>query len=142
MDSYQYKENDSQILKIEASPIMRDLQCVTVRNDKTFSVNDALENASNLGICDLFEQTPSNSCLNLSKCASTGSGPDISNTEAGFTADEDISIIFNSTGYLAEAEEAITDEEVYKLEKVVGGYDANLADQKAMISKKSVKRIK
>ena len=142
LDNYQYKENDYQILKTEARLIMADLQCVTVRNDKTSSVDDALQNASNLGICDLFEQTLSNACLSLSKCSSIGSRLNIYNIEAGFTANKDNSIISNSTWYLAEAEEAITDEEVYKLENFVGGYDANLTDDEAMISTKSVKRIK
>ena len=70
LDNYQYKENDSQILieiKTKADPIMGDFHCVTVSNDKIFSVEDALGNASNLGLCDLFEQTSSNARLNLRK---------------------------------------------------------------------------
>ena len=47
-DSYQYKENDSQILtkmKTDADPIIVDLHCVTVSDDKKFPVDDTLENA-------------------------------------------------------------------------------------------------
>ena len=51
LDSYENKENDSQILaetKPETDPIMGDLHFITLSNDKIFSVDDALENSSNL----------------------------------------------------------------------------------------------
>ena len=49
---------------------------------------------------DLFEQTSSFARLNFSKCESSGSELNICNIRAGFTASEDSSVIFNSTGYL------------------------------------------
>ena len=80
LNSYQYEENNYQILteiKIEADPIMEDFHCVTVSNDKIFSVDDTLEIVSNLGICDLFEQTSSNARLNLTERERIGSEPNI-----------------------------------------------------------------
>ena len=44
-------------------------------------------------MCGLFEQTSPNAYWNLSKCEGMG-----------FTADKNSSVIFNSTGYLAEAD--------------------------------------
>ena len=84
-DSYQYKENNSQILtkmKTNADPIIADLHCVTISDDKIFPVDDTLENASSFGICDLFEQTSLNVRLNLSKCEIIWSELNICNIKA------------------------------------------------------------
>ena len=119
-DSYQYKENDSQILtkiKTEADHIMGVRKLCYFQRRQIFSVDYTQENASNLGICDLFEHTSSNVRLKLSKCESKGSELNISNIKAGFTADKDSSVISNSTGYLVEVDEAITEGGVQKLEK-------------------------
>lgn len=51
---------------------------------------------------DLFEQTSSFARLNLSKCESSGLELSTSNIRAGFTANKDSSVIFNSTGYLVK----------------------------------------
>ena len=80
------------------------------------SVDDELENAGNVGICDLFDQTSLNACLNLTKCESIGSELNISNIKAGFTADKDSSVLFDSTGDLAKV---ITEGEVYKLATIL-----------------------
>ena len=88
-------------------------------------------------ICNLFEQTSSHACLNLSKCENVGSELNISNIKVGFMADKHSSVIFNSTGYLVEADEAIT---VYKLEKFIDGCDVSLTDEERM-SVKAVKKI-
>ena len=112
-------------IKTKAGPIIGDSHCVTVSNDKIFSVNDTLEGASNVCMCDLFEETSSNAHL---KCESIESELNISNIKAGFTADKD-SVIFNSTGHLVEADEAITEEGVYKSGKLADGYDVNLTDE-------------
>ena len=92
---------------------------------KVFSVDDVLENAIYLGMCGLFEQTSPNAYWNLSKCEGMG-----------FTTDKNSSVIFNSTGYLAEADEVITEEGVYKLEKFADGYDVNLTDEEAILVQK------
>ena len=77
-----------------------------------FSVYNALENVRNLGLHDLFEQKSSNGGLNLRKCESIWSELDISIIKARFEANKDSSFIFNSTGYLVEADKIITEEEV------------------------------
>ena len=76
-------------------------------------------------MCGLFEQTSPNAYWNLSKCEGMG-----------FTADKNSSVIFNSTGCLAEADEVITEEGVYKLEKFADGYDVNLTDEEAILVQK------
>ena len=76
-------------------------------------------------MCGLFEQTSPNAYWNLSKCEGMG-----------FMADKNSSVIFNSTGYLAEADEVITEEGVYKLEKFADGYDVNLTDEEAILVQK------
>ena len=98
---------------------------------KNISVDDALENTSNLGIYHLFQQTSSNTRLNLSTCESIG-----------FTSSKTSSVILNSTGCLNEADEAITKEGVYKLKRFADSYNVNLTDEEAMINSKPVKRLK
>ena len=78
-------------------------------------------------ICNFFEQTSSHACLNLSKCENVRSELNISNIKAGFTADKDSSVIFNSTGHL---------------ETFVDDCDVNLTDYETIISIKAVKTFK
>ena len=54
----------------------------------------------------------------------------------GFTVDKNSSVIFNSTGYLAEADEVITEEGAYKYEIFTDGYDVNLTDEEAILVQK------
>lgn len=54
----------------------------------------------------------------------------------GFTVDKNSSVIFNSTGYLAEADEVITEEGAYKYEIFADGYDVNLTDEEAILVQK------
>ena len=69
-------------MKTNADPIIADLHCVTISDDKIFPVDDTLENASSFGICDLFEQTSLNVRLNLSKCEIIWSELNICNIKA------------------------------------------------------------
>ena len=118
-NSYQYKENDSQILtelKTEADPITGNFHCVAISNGKVSSVDDELENVGNVDIFDLFDQTSLNACLNLTKCESIGSELNISKIKARFMADKDSSVLFDSTGDLAKV---ITEGEVYKLATIL-----------------------
>ena len=73
---------------------------------------------------------------------SIGSELNISNIKAGFEADKDSSVIFNSTEYLVASDKIIAEEGVYKLEKLVDGYNVNLTDEETMISAKPAKRLK
>ena len=87
-------------IKTEDDPIMGNLHCVTVSEDKIFSVDDALENASSFCICDLFEQI-SSSARFLIKYESIGSELNISYSKDKFTADNNSSVIFKGTGYFS-----------------------------------------
>ena len=87
---------------------------------------------------DLFEQTSSFARLNLSKFESSGLELSISNIRAGFTANKDSSVIFNSTRYLVDPNEYITGKGVSSIDDC----DVALTDKERMINAKTVKKIK